>query len=204
MTRPPAVRMWEGQEPNMTRTPLFIFLVVVLAGAVLAEPVAVTGIKAVHRNGQTFVTWTDAAEGEAGANFRYAVLSSAEPITQANRTKATLCMKGVFNNSAKLFGHAFWPPQRLDPKTPTCTIVEGGEPLPDSSGLAVVTVQADGNRYYAVVATNLAGKALSRIVPRQSAIAEPVAEKVGDIRPIKLHDSKSYGRYARQCQVTGK
>ena len=97
--------------------------------------------------------------GEAGANFRYAVYGSARPITQANLGNATLCMKGVFNNSAKRFGHAFRPPQRLDPKTPTCTIVAGGEPLPNWSGLAVVTTRTNGSRYYAVVATDLDGNA---------------------------------------------
>jgi hypothetical protein len=42
--------------------------------------VEVSGVSAVCRHGQTFVTWKDAAEGEAGAAFRYAVYRSDQPI----------------------------------------------------------------------------------------------------------------------------
>lgn len=51
---------------------------------VLPEKVQVTGIKAVYRNGQTFVTWKDAADGAAGALLRYSLYRSDQPITPEN------------------------------------------------------------------------------------------------------------------------
>ncbi len=104
----------------------------------------VTGIKAACRNGQTFITWMDAAEGEAGAKYRYSLYRSKVPITQENLANAELCYHGVLNNSAKQFGYAFWRKDRLDPKQPTAVIEEGGKPLPMWSGLAVRTVQTNG------------------------------------------------------------
>jgi len=112
-----------------------------------ADP-AVTDIRALHRDGQTFVTWTDAAEGEAGAKFRYSLYRSEEPITADNLKDAELCYHGVFNNSARLFGTAFTAKDRIDPKKPTATIEVGGKPLPMWSGLAVRTVRNAGNAYY--------------------------------------------------------
>ena len=179
-------------------------LTLALCGLAAAAEVTVTDIQAVHRDGQTFVTWKDAAEGEAGQSFRYSLYRSDQPITQDNLGKAQLCMKGVFNNSAKLFGHAFWPKERLDPKLPTCVIKEGGKPLPMWSGLAVRTVETDGTAYYAVVATDLKSQPLSQVVPGQSATTKPLLEKAAPIQPIKVYDSKGRGRYWKVTQVTGK
>ena len=88
-----------------------------LLGAPASEPASgrVTGIRAVCRNGQTFVTWKDAAEGEPGAAFRYALYRADKPITQESLPQAEdlavrLCYKGVLNNSAKLFGSALCGP----------------------------------------------------------------------------------------------
>ena len=61
------------------KTPLCVLsaflLAVQAAGGEAAPPGAapgeVTEIKAACRNGQTFVTWKDVAEGEAGAKYRY-------------------------------------------------------------------------------------------------------------------------------------
>src|SRR5688572_23426651 len=106
----------------------------------------VTDVKAVTRHGQTFITWKDAAEGEAGARFRYSLYRSDRPITRDN--PGELCYPGVLNNSAKLFGYAFTMKDRLDPAKPTCMLEEGGAPLPQGSGLAVRTVTKDGRSYY--------------------------------------------------------
>ena len=87
--------------------------------------VEVTGIQAVHRHGQTFVTWKDVAEGEAGAKFRYSLYRSEQPITADNLAQAELCYRGVLNNSAKLFGSAFNMKDRLDPAKPTASSRKG-------------------------------------------------------------------------------
>ena len=55
----------------LTKYALLLILVGLIAAPALAAGQGeVTGIKAVCRNGQTFVTFKDAAEGEAGAAFR--------------------------------------------------------------------------------------------------------------------------------------
>src|SRR5262245_9684326 len=128
--------------------------VLVVASSARAADLEVTAIQVVHRHGQTFVTWKDVAEGEAGAKFRYSLYRAELPITEANLEKAELCYHGVLNNSAKLFGFAFNMKDRLDPSKPYAIIEEGGKPLPPWSGLAVHTVQKPGKAYYAIVATD--------------------------------------------------
>src|SRR5262245_28392767 len=89
--------------------------------AVPAAAPEVSGIQAVHRHGQTFVTWKDVVEGEAGAKYRYSLYRSNRPITSQNLAQAELCCRGVLNNSAKLYGSAFNLKDRLDPSKPYST-----------------------------------------------------------------------------------
>ncbi|MBA4066770.1 MAG: hypothetical protein C0501_24300 [Isosphaera sp.] len=186
----------------MTRFLSLAASLLIVTGAVAADP-EVTGIKAVHRHGQTFVTWTDAAEGEAGAKFRYSLYRSDKPIAADSLKDAELCYHGVLHNSARLFGTAFNAKDRTDPKKPTAILAEGGTPLPMWSGLAVHTVRKPAKAYYAVVATDEKFTPLSKVVPGRSATTEPVEEKVAPIEPIKLHDSKSRGIYSPQTSITG-
>ena len=159
-----------------------IILAAIVVSPAAAEDVAVTGIRAVHRSGQTFVTWNDAAEGEAGAKHRYSLYRSERPITADNLAEAELCFRGVLHSSAKLYGAAFSSEDRLDPTRPYATMVAGGAPLPPWSGLAVYTVRRPGKAYYAVVATDLAFAVLSRVVPGESATTEPVDETPAPIQ----------------------
>lgn len=179
----------------------------------------VTGINAFYRHGQTFVTFRDAAEGAAGADLRYSLYRSDQQITPENFAKAELCYAGILNNSAKMFGAAFKQDARQNPDSPrfdvlqdgqlvskvfpTFKITEDGLPLPMWSGLAVRTVQRDQQSYYAVVATDTAGRILTTIVPGASATTKPVDEKVAPIQPFKLLDSIEYGRYREICKITG-
>ena len=107
---------------------LAVVVLTVMTGVPSTQPgqPRVTGMQAVCRNGQTFVTWKDVAEGEAGSAVRYALYRSDRPITQANLGRAELCYDGVLNNSAKRFGSAFRMKDRLDPSKPTCIIEQGG------------------------------------------------------------------------------
>ena len=182
----------------------FILACILMVQSTFAADVKVTGIQAVYRNGQTFVTWKDAAEGEEGAKLRYSLYRSATPITQANLSQAECCYNGVLNNSAKLFGSAFYPKDRVDPQKPYVIIEEGGHALPPWSGLAVHTVVKDGEAYYAVVATDEKYAPLSAVVPGESATTAAVSEKVAPIQPIKLYDSKSRGVYSPQTCLSGK
>jgi hypothetical protein len=184
----------------------FLLLAVLVLGvhgpAVAAEP-EVTGIRAVHRHGQTFITWKDVAEGEEGSRYRYSLYRHDRPITADNLQQSELCCQGVLNNSARLFGTAFAMKDRLDPSRPYCIIEEGGKPLPPGSGLAVHTVRKEGRVYYAVLATDDKLQPLGRVVPGKSATTEPVAETVAPVQPIKLFDSKSRGPYSPQTAITG-
>ena len=170
--------------------------------AVAGEP-EVTGIRVVHRHGQTFVTWKDAAEGEEGAKYRYSLYRSDQPITDDKRKQAELCFHGVLNNSARRFGSAFNMKDRFDPKKPMAILAEGGDPLPLWSGLAVHTVRKNGKAYYAVVVTDEKLNRPSRVVPGKNATTDPVAETVASVQPIKVFDSKSRGIYSPQTSITG-
>lgn len=161
----------------MTSRAFWVLVVFAIAPAARAVELEVTAIQAVHRHGQTFVTWKDVAEGEEGATFRYSLYRSGQPITADNLDRAELCYHGVLNCSAKLFGHAFNRKDRLDPDKPYAILEEGGKPLPPWSGLAVHTVQKPGKAYYAVVATDDKFKPVSAIVPGQSATTDAVEDQ---------------------------
>lgn len=174
--KPPAARAESEGQP-------------VKADAALLGSAQVTGIVVEHHDGQTFVTWKDAAQGEQDAAYRYALYRSDRPITEAALASATLVEWGIVYNSAKQYGTDFAPKDRLDPTKPTVIIRDGGKPLPVWSGMAVYTAQAAQDAFYAVVATDTRGNRLSRIVPGQNATAQPVEEKPAPLEPIKLHDA---------------
>jgi hypothetical protein len=186
----------------MSRTCILTATLICAASLAFAGELKVTGIKAEHRNGQTFVTWKDVAGGEAGAKYRYNVYRSGEPITAVPAGKPAL--RSVLNNSAMMFGWAWMPKNRLDEKIPMRTLTDEGTPLPRWSGVGVVTVPSARKSYYAVVATE-AGKPVTKIVPGESATRAAVEEKVAPIQPIKIWDSaKRKGRYIAQTKLTGK
>ncbi len=173
-----------------------------LSPAFAAEPAAppptaaageVTGIKAVCRNGQTFVTWKDAAEGEADAALRYALYRSDKPITADNLAGLEPVQKGIFYNSARLFGYGFSGKARLDPAKPMVVLEDGGEPLPMWSGVTAVTVEKPGKSYYAVVATDAKGAAVTKVVPGKSATTEAVDETVAPREPIRTNGTRGGG-----------
>jgi hypothetical protein len=172
-------------------------------GHCLAADLQVTKIRAVHRHGQTFVTWNDVAEGEEGAKYRYSLYRADEPITDANLDQAELCFYGMLNNSARLFGTAFNQKDRLDPTKPTCIIEAGGKPLPMWSGLAVRTTTQTAKAYYAVRVTDEKYQPLAGIVAGENATTEPLDETVAPIEPIKLYDSKQRETYVEQTSITG-
>lgn len=175
-----------------------------LAISAMGGELAVTEIKAEHRNGQTFVTWKDAAEGEAGAKMRYSVYRSDKPITQANLAQAKVCITGILNNTGQLFGWAWRAKDRLNPDPPTVLLKEGGEHLPKGCGVGVVTVGEPGKRYYAVVATQ-SGKPVTQVIAGKSATTEAIDERPGKIKPIKIWDSKTRkGPYIKQTCLSGK
>jgi hypothetical protein len=178
-----------------------IGLSVVAANILMAGEV--THLQAVHRHGQTFVTWIDVAPGEEGANYRYRLYRSDRPITSENLSTAEVAATGILHNSARRFGTAFNLKDRLNPDGPRAVILEGAEPLPAGSGLAVHTVRKAGDAYYAVLAADEKGQPLGQIMPGENATTKAVSETVAPIQPIKLFDSQSRGQYSPQTSITG-
>ncbi len=160
-------------------------LALALSTTASAEAPKVTGIEAFCRDGQVFVTWMDAAEGEEGSKYRYTVYRSEEPIAQNNLDRATPIIRGILNNSCKLLGMDLTAKDRLDPDKPRLRLADRGARLPMWSGVGVYTVVKEGKGFYAVTATDLDLNPLSAIVPGESATSEPVAEQVAAVEPIR-------------------
>lgn len=151
-----------------------------------ARPQAEAAIQVMHHDGQTFVVWTDKAQGAAGLAFHYDVYRSEQPITQGNIAQAERIAVGVLDNSAKLFGEAFNEADRLDPTKPMTVLEEMGTPLPYGSGLQVYTAKKDVCAYYAIVTTSADG---APIEGEMVATTVAVAERVAPLKPIKVYDS---------------
>src|SRR5579871_4893376 len=138
------------------RTLLFLCLgtthVAALKAAVSAQTAPpVTNLRAIQHDGQTFITWTDAASGSGGAIYRYDVYrSTTGPITNLN--SATLVQQGIYNNSGQLIGpKPFNQSTRQDTTLPMSKIQNGGSDLPMWSGVAAYTNLAATSAYYAVI-----------------------------------------------------
>ena len=82
-------------DPAMKRFFLIAILALNYGGQGFAADQEVTDIRAVHRHGQTFITWKDAAEGADGAKYRYSLYRSEHAITADNLDKAERCYYGA-------------------------------------------------------------------------------------------------------------
>jgi hypothetical protein len=164
---------------------LSVFL---LPPAAKAQPAAsqVTGIAVQFHDGQTFITWRDAAQGAEDTGLRYSLYRSTQPITDQNLANAQLVAAGIMYNSAKLFSANFAQKDRINPATPSMTVSEGTAPLPMWSGLAVYTARRPESAYYAVAATDLSLHRVDKIIPGESASNLAVTEAPAPIQPIRM------------------
>ncbi|MCX6621041.1 MAG: choice-of-anchor D domain-containing protein [Acidobacteria bacterium] len=192
--------IWSEFRPYLRVAAASLFFCAVLFPQT-APPVTI--LSAVHHDGQTFLTWKDAAEGPAGANYRYNLYRSATAITgSASLAGATLIQAGIFNNSGQLAGQfPFSQATRQDssklmafPEQGSCGAApnwtECGTPLNDFSGMAVYTAVDSGAAYYAVVTLDRTGVlACSPISPGKNATTSAVFETVAAIEPLKYYDS---------------
>jgi hypothetical protein len=160
-----------------------VLLTGVAAVAQSAPPV--TAIQAIQNNGQTFITWNDAATGALGSNYRYNLYrSTSGPITNLNSAK--LVQAGIYNNSGQLIGpKPFNQATRQDTVYPMSKIQSGGTALPVWSGLAVYTDTALAKAYYAVITHDITGATTdSPITLGSNATTSSVAESVGNVVPV--------------------
>ena len=166
---------------------------------------AEAGLSVLHHDGQSFVSWRDRAEGEAGAAFRYRLYRSTRPIeSDADLADAEVIARRILPHSGQLFGEAFTPTQRRDPMRRMSIVEEGGTPLPVWSGLWVADARANACAYFAVLATDASDVPMEAITPGVNATTLPIAEHVAPRAPILVEDADSRpGPYIAQTRVTG-
>jgi hypothetical protein len=164
----------------------------------------VTNIHAIHHDGQTFITWTDAAIGHSGENYRYDLYRSATgPITDLRR--ATLVQKGIYNNSAQLIGpKPFSQRTRQNPKFLMTKIQNDGTPLPIWSGLAVYTNTATTSAYYAVVTRDVTNSQQPSPLSTSNSLAVAVTESPAPIVPVLQVSSSEPSRKPSCCSISGR
>lgn len=155
-----------------------------------------TGLAAVHRSGQTFVTWSERTDI---AGERYRVYRHAAPITPANLGSAQRLLE-VWEGSARFFADRWddngtWRARYLE----RFVIADNQPPLPEGTGLVVWTLaasdmggSASGQGYYAVTTVNAAGVENTASFGAGNALG-PVAESVADPLPVEVSVPNNQG-----------
>ena len=149
------------------------------------------GLAAVHRSGQTFLTWTERADLQGE---QYRVYRHTEPITAATLAKAKR-LAHVGEGSGRFFadrynheGSGTWRARYVD----RFVIQDKAEPLPPGVGLLVWTAAAEdfggqkgGKAYYAVTTVAAGGAENVRDLGPGNTTG-PVAERVDDPLPVEI------------------
>jgi len=165
---------------------LISLLVLAADVAVLAQSAPpVTDIQAIQHDGQTFVTWNDAATGSMGSNYRYNLYRSTTGPIKSLAT-ATLVQQGIYNNSAQLIGpKPYNQATRQNVTNPMSKIQNGGSAAALWSGVAVYTNLATAHAYYAVITHDITqATADSPLVPGGNATTSSISESVAAIQPV--------------------
>ncbi len=134
------------------------------------------GITVGHRNGQSFVVWS-----EAGSGVDYHVYRHNAPITSSNLGSAMR----VTDPWGPVDQHTSVNRYGTDDVPRNFVISDLGQPLSEDQGLFVFTTQDDlqGNAYYAVT-TVVGGREDRTIVAGSNATTQPVFESVSTPRPV--------------------
>ncbi len=148
-----------------------------LAGASGAD--AVTDLAAVHRDGQTFLTWT-----QAGAATRYRVYRADAPIDSASLASATRLGDAQPDSSANVRLNTITNPAGLGTDN-RFRIAANEAPLTATQGLFVATATAIRTSWYAVTEIT-GGVEATTIVPGENALGNP--------QPVLQRTYVSFGR----------
>jgi hypothetical protein len=164
---------------------------------------AVTNLTAIQHDGQTFITWSDAASGAAGSRYRYDLYRSTDgPIL--NLTRATLVQKGIYNNSAQLIGpKPFSQATRQNPALTMSRIRNGEAALPPWSGLAVYTNTETASAYYAVITRDVTNSQQPSPVSSGNSLKIAVSESPAPIVPVLQVPSTDPSRNPHCCSLSG-
>ena len=172
------------------------------AGSQTAPPV--TNIQAIQHDGQTFITWADAATGSAGANYRYDLYrSTSGPISDLNT--ATLVQQGIYNNSGQLIGpKPFSQATRQNTALLMSKIQNGGNALPVWSGVAVYTNLTRVSAYYAVVTRDITNRQQpSPLSLGNNSLQASIGEYPAPIQPVLQVPSTDQSRNPACCSISG-
>lgn len=169
-----------------------IFLLLVnFASTEAATPLQPTGLKAFHRSGQTFITWT---ERSSLTGEWYRVYRHNQPITSEN-LKNAVCLQQVAEGSGRFFADRYnvessgtWKARYFN----RFVITRLGRQLAAGTGLLVWTSApqdfggaARGKAYYAVSTVDRNGS--ENVEDFSSANAcGPVSERVNDPLPVEI------------------
>jgi pimeloyl-ACP methyl ester carboxylesterase len=168
----------------------FWWMLARLAGWDGSPPVAETvkEIAALHRSGQTFLTWRERndVQGE-----RYRIYRHTQSITASNIGQATL-VATVPEGSGQYRTERWKAEINAQPVQRNFIIRDLGPELADDQGLFVYTVQPGeaGNAFYAVTPV-VAGNEDRSITSGANATAASVSESVQSPRPVEVWRSQS-------------
>ena len=157
--------------------------------APLADPAQPTALVAAHRNGQTFLTWTQSVDA---AVERYRIYRHDQPIDAQSLGQAKLLVEQWRDSS--LFRADRWYSPELDTWQPRhferYVISPGGSELPATTELLVWTVAAQdfhggvgGDGYYAVTSVDDQGTENLTDFGPDNAVG-PVTENVATPQPV--------------------
>jgi len=159
-------------------------------------PPQVTGVRAFHRNGNTFITWKEIgklvekkeitigelaalrkelAEKEKTRRVRYGILRHTAPITARNVGMAQTLAEVAPLSCASRDGGLYHFNRKKETQD-RFVVQEGKGKLPWGTGLYAHTAEKEGTSYYAVV-TVVNGRANLEDFSPANAPAEPVKEK---------------------------
>ena len=156
-------------------------------GSTNTVPTQPTNLQAIHRSGQTFLTWTERADflGES-----YRVYRHTTPITANNLATATRLYE-VWEDSATIYANRYWDDNTGSVRAryfDRAVITNGGSPLPAGTGLLVWTLATNdfsggttGSVYYAITTVNSDGvenrtnfTSANTLGPLAEGVAEPL------------------------------
>lgn len=148
----------------------------VLAVSRPAHAALPTDLTAIHRSGQTFLTWRSP---QVGPGWTFRIYESASPIvSSAQLTGVTL---------AATVGDSTWCDRRLSAlqnKIYAYVIEPGGSPLSASQGLFVRTPATNRTMYYAVTAQLGTEPEDIGVRPGANALVAPVVEQTAPPLPV--------------------
>ncbi len=175
------------QQPIVASEPSVV--VPLVANLKSAKGDVVQSLKALHRNGQTFLTWTE-LKGDA----RYHVYRHGAPITSSNVASAELLTGtwGPLDSDTSVNKHA-------SGAVPTTYVIEDlGAPLSPQNGLFVHTSRTSERAYYAVTSV-INGRETTSFVAGENSLPEAVSESVARPQPVlTLSLNKGKGRVYTQ------